>query len=88
VLVLCSIPPRRVSTSVATWLGLGAYALEKRMAPRLLHLRAGLRLGFREFVFDARECQTPDELADLVLASSSTPPFTPAGVAGARGQRL
>jgi predicted acylesterase/phospholipase RssA len=86
VFVLCSIPPQRLPTGVSTWLGLGAYALEKRLAPRLLHPRAGLRLGFREFVFDARECQTPEELADLVLASSSTPPFTPVG--NFRGARL
>ena len=86
VLVLCAAPPARLPTSMATWLGLGAYALEKRLSPELLHPRAGARLGFREFVFDARDCQTPDELADLVLASSSTPPFTPVG--NFRGQRL
>jgi predicted acylesterase/phospholipase RssA len=86
VFVLCSLPPARVPTAVATWLGLGAYALEKRLAPRLLHPRAGQRLGFREFVFDARACQSPVELADLVLASSSTPPFTPVG--NFRGARL
>jgi predicted acylesterase/phospholipase RssA len=37
-------------------------------------------------VFDARDCETPDELADLVIASSSTPPFTPVG--NFRGRRL
>jgi len=86
VLVLCAVPPARLPTSIATWLGLGAYALEKRLAPQRLHPRAGARLGFREFVFDARDCETPDEVADLVLASSSTPPFTPVG--NFRGQRL
>lgn len=86
VLVLCSAPPARLPTSVATWLGLGTYALEKKLAPELLHPRAGVRLGFREFVFDARDCETPGEVADLVLASSSTPPFTPVG--NFRGQRL
>lgn len=77
--VLCAIPPARLPITVATWLGLGAYSLEKRMNPRLLHPELGAKLGFREFVFDARECQTPDEAADLVIASSSTPPFTPVG---------
>src|SRR5690606_25595568 len=31
------------------------------------------------FVFDARDCETADEVADLVIASSATPPFTPVG---------
>lgn len=86
VLVLCAVPPAHLPDSVATALGLGTYALEKKLRPRLLHPRVGSRLGFREFVFDARDCETPDELADLVLASSSTPPFTPVG--NFRGQRL
>jgi predicted acylesterase/phospholipase RssA len=30
-------------------------------------------------VVDARSCESAEELADLVLASSSTPPFTPVG---------
>ena len=28
---------------------------------------------------DARACETAEELADLVIASSATPPFTPVG---------
>jgi hypothetical protein len=84
--VLCSIPPRRLPGAIATWLGLGAYALEKKLDPRLLHPRLGQRLGFREFVYDARACRTAEEVADLILASSSTPPFTPTG--NFRGQSL
>lgn len=86
VYVLCSVPPEALSTGVATWLGLGAYALEKRLDPQLLHPRLGARLGYREFSFDARDCESAEEVADLVLASSSTPPFTPVG--NFRGQRL
>lgn len=77
--MLCSRPPAWLNMGVATWLGLGAYALEKRLDPHILHSTAGRRLGFREFVFDARDCQTPEEVADLVIASSATPPFTPVG---------
>jgi predicted patatin/cPLA2 family phospholipase len=77
--VLCTIPPRGWPIGVATWLGLGAYSLEKKWKPRLLHPTLGQRLGFSEFVFDARTCQDAEELADLVVASSSTPPFTPVG---------
>ena len=75
----CAVPPRGLPIGVATWLGLGAYSLEKKFDPQLLHPRLGRRLGFREFVVDARDCNTPEELAELVLASSSTPPFTPVG---------
>jgi predicted acylesterase/phospholipase RssA len=77
--VLCAIPPHALPITVSTWLGLGAYSLEKKWNPRSLHPQLGRRLGFREFVFDARACETPEELGDLVLASSSTPPFTPVG---------
>ena len=86
VLVLCTLPPPRVPTTLATWIGLTSYALEKRLDPRRLHPRVGAHLGFRELVVDARGCETPEELADLVLASSSTPPFTPLG--RFRGARL
>jgi predicted acylesterase/phospholipase RssA len=77
--VLCAIPPERLPITFATWLGLGAYSLEKRWNPRQLHPKVGAQLGFRQFVFDARACETPEEVADLVVASSSTPPFTPVG---------
>jgi hypothetical protein len=84
--VLCSIPPQHVPNGIATWLGLGAYSLEKRLDPRSLHPRLGKRLGFRAFVCDARSCETAEELADLVMASSATPPFTPTGFF--QGKRL
>jgi predicted acylesterase/phospholipase RssA len=84
--VLCAIPPRHLPITAATWLGLGGYSLEKRWNPRLLHPRVGLKLGFRELVVDARDCRDPEELADLLIASSSTPPFTPVG--HFRGQHL
>jgi predicted acylesterase/phospholipase RssA len=77
--LLCSRPPAWLNMGLATWLGLGAYALEKRLDPYIMHSTAGRRLGFREFVFDARNCETAEEVADLVIASSATPPFTPVG---------
>jgi predicted acylesterase/phospholipase RssA len=77
--MLCSIPPSRLGVGLATWIGLGAYALEKRIDPLIMHSRSGARLGFREFVFDVRDCETAEEGADLVIASSATPPFTPVG---------
>ena len=35
------------------------------------------RFGFRKEFVSVKRCATPDELADLVLASSCTPPYTP-----------
>jgi predicted acylesterase/phospholipase RssA len=86
VLVLCAKPPVRWPSGIATWLGFGGYALEKKLWPRGLHPRSGEKLGYRGFVFDMRDCESPSELADLVLASSATPPFTPVG--RFRGVRL
>ncbi len=77
--ISCAIPPARWPIGLATWIGLGAYSLEKKLKPTLLHPELGRRIGFSEFIYDARRCENPVELADLVLASSSTPPFTPVG---------
>jgi predicted acylesterase/phospholipase RssA len=77
--VLCAAPPKRLGIEIATWLGLGTYALERRLRPQALHPHAGMLLGFKEHVIDVRDCTTPEQVADLVLASSATPPFTPVG---------
>lgn len=77
--VLTAGLPRRLSPPAAVALGLGAYSLEKRLRPERMHPTFGRALGFAPRVFDARECSSPTELADLVMASSSTPPFTPVG---------
>jgi predicted acylesterase/phospholipase RssA len=79
VYILCAVPPAGMPIGLSTWLGLAGYALEKKIDPRKLHPTAGHRLGFRPLFVDARTCVTPGELADLVLASSATPPFTPVG---------
>ncbi len=79
VLVLASRFPRFLPAGGAVALGLGAYSLEKRLFPRRLHPRLPRRLGFAPAVFDARECASPEDVADLVIASSATPPFTPIG---------
>jgi predicted acylesterase/phospholipase RssA len=79
VLVIASRFPRLMPAAGAVALGLGAYSLEKRLHPRQIHPRLPRRLGFSPAVFDARECETPEDVADLVIASSATPPFTPIG---------
>jgi len=65
--------------SLAVAAGLGAYSLEKAVRKEMIHPSFGKRLGFQPFIFDARDCRTPEELTDLVLASSASPPFTPVG---------
>jgi len=50
--------------------------LEHLLAPTV-HPRFACALGFTTEYASVEECATPDELADLILASSCTPPFTP-----------
>ena len=71
--------PRRLPASLAVALGIGAYSLEKALRKEMLHPELGRALGFQSHVFDARDCETKEELASLILASSATPPFTPLG---------
>lgn len=66
-------------SALATAVGISAYQLEKALRPRLLHPTFGRRLAFRTEMYDMRACETPEEVAALVLASSATPPFTPVG---------
>jgi len=85
-LVTASRFPDVLGAGQAAVVGITAYQLEKALRRPFLHPRWGRALGFRPACFDARDCQTPDDLADLVLASSATPPFTPVG--SYRGQAL
>jgi predicted acylesterase/phospholipase RssA len=85
VLVLTSAIPAWMGSFVAVGLGLSLYSLEKYLRPRQLHPRLGQKLGFAPRVFDARACERPEDVAELILASSATPPFTPVGrYAGSR----
>jgi predicted acylesterase/phospholipase RssA len=77
--VLCARPPQGLPVELSTWIGLGAYSIERQLRKRTLHPVAGHMLGFRELICDARDCISPEQVADLVLASSATPPFTPLG---------
>lgn len=86
VLVLAAALPRWSPTAVGVMVGLTAYNIEKRIRRGLMHPTFGRALGFRSVVVDARTCASPEELADLIIASSSTPPFTPLG--RFLGQRL
>jgi predicted acylesterase/phospholipase RssA len=86
VLVLAARVPRLLPGGAAVLLGIGLYQLEKAMRKSMVHPALGRAAGFTPAVFDARECETAEELTALVLASSATPPFTPVG--RFRGTRL
>ena len=86
VLVLTTAFPRRMPAFVAVMLGLCAYNVEKRVRKEMIHPSFGQHLGFKAMTYDARACETPEELTDLIISSSATPPFTSLG--GFDGQRL
>lgn len=79
VYVVSSAFPRRIPAVAAAGLGLATYNLEKSVRKAMVHPRWGRLVGFSPLVFDARACETKEELASLILASSATPPFTPIG---------
>lgn len=83
--VLASTFPALLPSAMAVTLGITLYSVE-RSVRRAPHPKSPRLVGFRAIAVDARECETPQELANLILASSATPPFTPLGAF--RGLRL
>lgn len=74
--VLLARPPRWTGAVGGVLLGFGTYALEKALcAP--LHPRLPTRLGFVPEVVRVADCRTPAELAELIMATSCTPPVVP-----------
>lgn len=68
--------PRWSGPRLAVAAGLLAYNIDKHVL-KTLHPRLGRKLGFRPEFVRAQDCASPGELADLLLQSASTPPFTP-----------
>jgi len=77
--ILCTAFPRRLPKLAAIAAGLAVYEAEQVHDRGLLHPRHPRKVGFTPRAWDARECESIDELIELVLASSSTPPFTSLG---------
>jgi len=71
--------PRWAGTQTGALAGLLAYNIEKRVR-KPMHPVLGRAIGFRSILGTTRACATPEALADLILASSSTPPVTPVGM--------
>jgi len=74
--ILLSRPPRWAGPRMATVIGFLCYSIEKKLFSPV-HPSFAARLGFTPEVVTVHECRTPEELADLLLQSSCTPPFTP-----------
>lgn len=75
--ILMAEVPWNAPVGLAVATGFAAYSLERRRDPGKLHPDSGRRLGFQPFLVDARGTESAAELADLVMASSATPPFLP-----------
>lgn len=68
--------PRWLGARSGVLVGLASYQLEKKLY-QPVHPNWGRKVGFKSRFVEANQCQTVDELADLILCSSCTPPFTP-----------
>jgi predicted acylesterase/phospholipase RssA len=74
--VFLARPPAWLGASSGLAVGLIAYQLDRLLRDQV-HPIWGRRLGFQGEVVSARSCANREELADLVLQSSCTPPMTP-----------
>jgi hypothetical protein len=78
VVMALSRPPYRLPLAVAIPLGILTYQVEKKwQAP--VHPRGGRALGFREEFVSVRDFADHGELASVLMASASVPPFLPVG---------
>lgn len=77
--ILCAAFPRRIPRALGIAVGVALYQAEKYADPGLLHPRLPRKLGFEERWWDARDCESVTDLVELILSSSSTPPFTDIG---------
>jgi predicted acylesterase/phospholipase RssA len=68
--------PRWLGARSGVAAGLIAYNIEKYVR-KTLHPTLGRSLGFRPEYVRAQDCTSVEALADLILQSSCTPPFTP-----------
>jgi len=81
--ILYSRPPALLGPRFATFTGIMAYLIDKHFSGAV-HPSLPSKLGFTPVTESARDCETAEDLAELVLASSCTPPFTPIMRRGAK----
>lgn len=76
VLVALTRPPAWAGVKRAALMGFALYTFEKKVRGPV-HANYARRVGYRMEAVPVSRCRTPDELADLLLQSSCTPPMTP-----------
>lgn len=74
--VLMTRPPRYLGPRSGTFVGLLTYSLEKKINYPV-HPRWASKIGYRPEIVSAATCNSVEELADLLLNSSCTPPIVP-----------
>jgi len=74
--VIVTRPPRWAVAGASLPLALTARVLDRSSGDRL-HTRWGRRFGFEPEVVPVQSCRTPEEVAELILHSSCTPPALP-----------
>lgn len=74
--IVVARPPRWASRRLAVLLGAVSAGLDAWNGQHL-DAAAALSLGFAPIHVSVRDCRTPEELADVIVASSCVPPLTP-----------
>lgn len=74
--VLFANPPVYLGALSGTFTGLMAYVLEKHIS-HPVHPKMASKLGFRPTVVKLNDCNSAEEVADIIMCSSCTPPFLP-----------
>lgn len=75
--VLLARPPRWLGPRLTIFAAFMVYQVESQLPP-CVHPWLGRRAGFVTEAVSLRSCRTPEEVAELILHSSCTPPITPA----------
>jgi predicted acylesterase/phospholipase RssA len=74
--ILVAHIPSWLGPKSATLIGLSAYQLEKKLF-HPVHPKFGKALGFKSEFIQVQDCKTVNDLSNLIISSSCTPPFTP-----------
>lgn len=74
--IMFAHPPVYLGARSGTFAGLLAYVLEKHTT-HPVHPKLASKLGYTASVVKLNDCNTADEMADLIMCSSCTPPFVP-----------
>ncbi|HPS87797.1 MAG TPA: patatin-like phospholipase family protein [Spirochaetota bacterium] len=74
--VLFAHPPVYLGALSGTFVGLMAYVIEKH-AFHPVHPKLATKLGYKPTVVKLNDCNSAEEIADLIMCSSCTPPFLP-----------